>query len=428
MSDKSVEAAIGKPKASKRRFGCWSILLIVVVLVVGGSIAASMLYEPPPTPWKTAEIERGDLQVTVTATGNLEPTNQVQVGAETSGTIEAVFVDFNDPVTVGQVLAKLDTEQQEAQVLQAEASLEQAQARVAQAEATATERRARQQRVAQLRRTRNASQQDLDIANAELKRAEADIRSAKAQVRVAEALLKLERSRLSKSEIKSPIDGIVLERLVETGQTVAASFQTPHLFTLAETLTQMDLVVDVDEADIGTVTTGLPAVFRVDAYPERQFEAEITQVRNAPKLEQGVVSYEALLSVQNPELLLKPGMTASAVITVDEVEDVLIVPSSALRFTPPRARSPGVRVEDGKRFGYVWRLGSDGKPLSVEVQLGRTDGRKTEIITDRLSAGDTLLVGIFTQAELRQQREAEARQSGDTDESAGGDTGDQSGG
>ncbi|HSO19774.1 MAG TPA: efflux RND transporter periplasmic adaptor subunit, partial [Desulfosarcina sp.] len=281
----------------------------------------------------TQPAAMGDLTVTVTATGNLEPINQVDVGSELSGIVRTVEVDYNDPVTEGQVLARLDTSKLEALVLQSKASLDAAKGKLLQVQATIRETRLKQDQLKKLGKMtdrRAVSQLDLDVANAALARALADEISAKAEVDRAKAILDANETDLSKAVIRSPINGIVLTRSVEPGQTVAASLQAPVLFTLAEDLTQMALHVDVDEADVGQVAAGQNAVFTVDAYPNRTFPARITQVRFGPKAVEGVVTYETLLNVENQDLSLRPGMTATAEIVVQKIENALLVPNAAL--------------------------------------------------------------------------------------------------
>ena len=255
-------------------------------------------------------MAHGSLTVTVTATGNLEPTNQVDVGSEVSGLVEAVFVDDNDRVTVNQVLARLDISKLEDAVVNNRAALASAEARVLQATASVTEARAnltRLQRVAELSGGKVPSQAELETAEASLARAEADEASARATVEQARASLSSAETSLAKASIRSPINGVVLARQVEPGQTVAASFQAPVLFTLAEDLSSMELEVDVDEADVGQVRAGQKAVFTVDAYPNRQFPATIVRVDFGSQVTDGVVSYATVLRVDNDDLRLRPG-------------------------------------------------------------------------------------------------------------------------
>lgn len=369
------------------------------------------------TQYKTQEVERGDLCITVTATGNIEPTNQVDVGTEVSGTVEVVKVDYNDQVKVGQVLARLDTSKLKAQVLQSKAALESARSKVMQAQATVKEMRsqyARLQRARELSNNRVPSRHDLDAAEAALERAQADEADAKAQVSEARASLEANETDLSKAVIYSPINGIVLVRSVEPGQTVAASLQAPVLFTLAEDLVHMELHVDVDEADVGKVKEGQEATFTVDAYPDRTFPARITQVRYGSQTVDGVVTYKTVLNVDNSDLSLRPGMTATADIMVRKVAHATLVPNAALRFAPPMkekktsSRDSGIlgklfprphrtaskqrdEATADKKQQLVWTLRA-GQLVAIPITTGSTDGTMTEVIDGDVEPGMTLVV------------------------------------
>ena len=414
-----IDQTGARRKRLKRWLG-WSALVLITVIAV---IVFSMGNSADTVRYKTKEVERGDLTITVTATGNLEPTNKVDVGTEVSGTIKTVEADYNDRVKVGQVLARLDTSKLEAQVLQARGALESARAKVIKAKARVKETEAelaRLQRVLKLSGGKVPSQSDLDAAVAAFQTAQAEEAVAKAAVSEAQASLKLHETNLSKAVILSPINGIVLVRNVEPGQTVAASWQTPVLFTLAEDLKKMELRVDVDEADVGQVRAGQNAVFTVDAYPDRTFEARVTEVRFASKTVEGVVTYETLLAVDNSDLSLRPGMTATADITVKHVEDALLVPNAALRFTPaehsPKLAkkrrgllgallpSPPRRLKQAKqkkspgnkRQKRVWRL-LDGELAPITITVGATDGRRTEVVAGDIEQGVRLVVGTVKQ-------------------------------
>ncbi|MCJ7830403.1 MAG: efflux RND transporter periplasmic adaptor subunit, partial [Desulfobacterales bacterium] len=356
---------------------------------------------------------------TVSATGTLQPTNQVAVGSELSGIIRAVEVDYNNTVKVGQPLARLDTSKLEAQVLQAKATLETAQAKVLQARATVREASSnleRLKKVRELSKNKVGSQYDLDAAEAALERARAEEAGAKAAVAQAKAALQISQTDLSKAVIRSPINGIVLTRSVDPGQTVASSLQAPVLFTLAEDLTRMELQVDVDEADVGQVQEGQEATFTVDAYPDRTFQARITQVRYGARTVDGVVTYQTVLKVDNSGLLLRPGMTATADITVKKIENTVLVPNAALRFTPPakargtaagrggvmrmlmprppRPQASGNRSEQAngkaKRL-RVWAL-RDGQLVAVPIAIGATDGTMTQVTDGAVEPGMALVV------------------------------------
>jgi HlyD family secretion protein len=393
----------------------------VLAALVAVTLAAVLFFRGggSDTRYITQEVTKGDLIVTVTATGNLEPRNQVDIGSELSGTIRTVLVDVNDSVKAGQVLAVLDTSRLEAQVLQAESSLASAKARVLQAEAGLQEARANHARLLKVRElsdNRLPSQQDLDVSQAALARAEAELAAAKAAASQAQANLEAVRTDLGKAEIRSPINGVVLVRSVEPGQTVAASLQAPVLFTLAEDLRHMELHVAVDEADVGAVEVGQEATFTVDAFPDRRFSARITQVHFASSNMQsssssggsvgggssatatGVVTYETVLEVDNQELLLRPGMTATAEIVTTNISDALLVPNAALRFTPPskvenagsrnplnalmprfRRRGNNQQTNERRGIGQVWIL-EDGEPALVLFRPGATDGRMTQVL------------------------------------------------
>ena len=412
-----VATALGLAPRPRRHWARYGLLALVLLALAG---AASLWLgngggEVPR--YKTATVERGDLIVKVTATGQLQPVTQVDVGTEVSGTIDEVLVDFNDRVRRDQVLARLDPDTFQAKQRQSAAALTLALASVKEAEATATETAHKLRRIQDLIAKRLSSQEELDTASAAARRAEAALAVAKAKVEQAQAQLDADSRTLVKSEIRSPIDGTVLKRQVEPGQTVAASLQTPVLFTLAEDLSQMELNVAVDEADVGQVAEGLKAEFTVDAYPNRRFPATITQVRYAPETINGVVTYAALLSLNNEDLSLRPGMTATAEIISRELLDVVLVPNAALRFTPPATKNPSSKEEGQGLVGMllprrpptsrttqakdlkavkssrVWVL-QEGTPTAIEVQAGATDGTLTEILGGSLTPGTEVLVDL----------------------------------
>jgi HlyD family secretion protein len=403
--------------------GKWLKRSLVIALLVIVGVTAVVFWRTSnksnTTQFKTQEVQRGDLTIIVTATGTLQPTNKVDVGSELSGIIKSVEVDYNDRVKVGQVLAKLDTSKLEAQVTQSKAALESAKAKVLQAQATVSETRsklAQFQRVRELSNNKVPSQSELDTAEAAFERAKADEASAKAAVSQAQATLEANETDLSKSVIRSPINGIVLARSIEPGQTVAASFQAPVLFTLAEDLTKMELHVNVDEADIGKVREGQKATFSVAGYPNRTFEARITQARYGSTTTSGVVTYETVLKVNNSDLSLRPGMTATADITVKKVENAVLIPSAALRFTPPvqeeKKPSTGLvgsllprppssaskqreDISTNKKQQRVWTL-KDGQLSAIPVMVGSTDGGMTEVVTGDVKPGMALVVDTIS--------------------------------
>lgn len=372
--------------------------------------------------YKTQPTERGDLTVIVSATGTLEPTNQVNVGIEVSGTIRTVAVDYNDTVKAGQVLARLDTTKLEDQLLQSKAALQAARAGLQQTRATlknAASNLARLRHAHELSGGRVPSQQDLDAAEAALAKARADVASAQANIEQKAAIVNANQTDLGKAVVRSPINGIVLVRAVDPGQTVAASFQTPTLFTLAEDLTQMELHVDVDEADVGKVQQGQTASFTVDAYPDRNFPSQVTQVRFGAQAVAGVVTYETVMTVDNASLLLRPGMTATANIVVHTISDALLIPNAALRFAPseaqqtannhggsllsqlmprpPRSAKKGRRNEAAGKEAQarVWTL-RDGQLQPVDIRIGATDGIKTVMTAGTIEPGTPLVVDQVT--------------------------------
>lgn len=413
-SPEALAAHIGlDPPPSRRRAWYWLVGLGLVALAGAAGFLLQDPTEESPR-FKTATVERGDLTVKVTATGQLQPVTQVDVGTEVSGTIDQVTVDFNDRVTQGQVLARLDPDTFQAKQRQSQAALLLAQASVTEAQVTVTETANKLRRTRDLIAKRLSSPEELDTATAAAGRAEAALAVAQAKVEQAQAQLDADNRTLEKSEIRSPIDGTVLKRQVEPGQTVAASLQTPVLFTLAEDLTQMELNVAVDEADVGQIKAGLTAEFTVDAYPNRRFPATITQVRYAPETINGVVTYAALLSLDNRDLSLRPGMTATAEIIAREVKEAVLVPNGALRFTPPApkaakedsrglvgmllpSRPRSSRRNEGKdatgKGAQVWIL-KEGVPTAVPVTSGATDGTLTEILDGNLAPGTEVLVDL----------------------------------
>jgi HlyD family secretion protein len=365
-----------------RRFTRRQIALAAGGAVVVIVLAWMLLGGGPKQQYVTGEITRGPLSVTVSATGTLAPRDQVDVGSEVSGRIDELYADYNDHVKKGQKLAKINTDQ-----LMAE--LDQARATLAQAQATLKQDRLTIDRYRKLRRSDAVSPQEYDNGIGDYGRAKAGVALAAAQARADETLL-------TKATIFAPIDGVVLDRKVSRGQTVVAAMTTPVLYTLASDLSQMELDVDIDEADVGAVRAGQAASFTVDAYPNKEFAATLIQVRNAPQTVQGVVTYKGILLVQNRELLLKPGMTATATIMAKKLGDALEVPNAALRFIAPediskKAPPPPAAANQGR----VWT--EDGKTLKPhDLKLGLTDGRHTQILSGDLKAGDQVVTDIKT--------------------------------
>ncbi|PTX96501.1 efflux RND transporter periplasmic adaptor subunit [Opitutus sp. ER46] len=396
--------------------------LVLIGLVVWSALAQKARAQNQPAPFATEPLARDSIALTITATGNLEPTNEVTVGSELSGTTLEVYVDTNDHVTKGQPLARLDTSKLTQQTEVSRATLRSAEASVAQAKATLQETQATLARAKELRRLSNGklpSQADYDAAIAAADRAQAALLTAEAAVAQAQAQVRANETDLGKAIIKSPIDGIVLTRAIEPGQTVAASFTAPELFVIAEQLEHMKLKVSVAEADIGRLKAGQKATFTVDAWPDRSYTATVLKVAYGSSVTNNVVTYETELEVDNADLSLRPGMTATADIRVAESTNVFVVPPAALRFdpatatatlqatapkksfvqslipTPPRPAAKvdrkGETAKSGAGNARVWVL-RDGQAQPVPVRLGLTDGRKTEISGAQLEPGLPIIV------------------------------------
>ena len=429
-SSKDLAAIVRGGASRPLRKGLLTIALLA--LAAGGYFYyhSKVAHENGAPEYLTETLKRGDISLVITASGNLAPTNQVIIGSELSGTAQEVYVDTNDSVKKGQPLAKLDTSKLNQQTERSRATLLAAIARVSQAEATLRESEAsyaRQEELHELSGGKTPSRATMETSLATVARSKADLESAKAAVAGAEAEVRSNERDLEKAVIRSPVDGVVLTRSIEVGQTVAASFTAPLLFTIAEDLKKMDLVVSVAEADIGRVAVGQSASFSVDAWPTRTYTASVKKVSFAaagtgaaanannsnPAASSGVVTYSTELEVANDDLSLRPGMTATVDISIVSKKDVLLVPNAALRFDPVAAAQVGKTTETkrtlvqslspggGRRWGrggtpppktdhesggpHFWTL-RDGKPVEVSVKLGITDGRFTEILEDE--AGD----------------------------------------
>jgi HlyD family secretion protein len=407
-----LETQSGGPFWRRKRWlaGAMVLASAAVVLLVGLRSG-----DRSPGPHHTTEpVTMGKLVVKVSATGNLQPTNKVEVSSELSGIVTEVLVEENDRVRKGQVLTQLDLSKLKDAVTKSRATLEAADAQVLQAQATVEEARAqlaRFKQVAELSGGKVPSKSEMATAEANLRRAEANEASARASVTQARANLRSDETSLGKASIRSPIDGVVLTRKVEPGQTVAAALQAPVLFTLAEDLAKMKLQVDVDEADVGQVLVGQAATFTVDAWPGRKYAGVITRVGYGSQTKDNVVSYPTVLAVNNDDLTLRPGMTGTADIVTVTRENVLLVPNAALRFTPAVVGAPAAGpsggivgklmprppsqppklpapVADGRSRVWVLR---DGQVAPIEIQSGATNGQMTEVLGGALSAGTQVI-------------------------------------
>jgi HlyD family secretion protein len=360
---------------------------LLLVLFAAGYAYWTRAAEQSDESFLTELVDRGEIAAIVTATGTVNPVTTVQVGTYVSGPIRAIDVDFNSPVRKGQRVAQIDPAPFQVKVLRAEANLATARARVEKARADAALKKLTLERSEQLRKRNLSAQEELDTARSNYDQAVAQVTLEEAGVKQAEAELAEARINLGYTDITSPVDGIVVARNVDVGQTVAASFQTPTLFLIAEDLTKMQVNANVSESDIGTVRDGQTASFTVDAYREREFTGSVVQVRNAPITVQNVVTYDVVIAVDNPSLELKPGMTATVTITTDRRQDVLRLPLRALRFRPePAAPSRGGDTP------AVWLLDGRAALRQVEVETGLRDEQHVEVLSGALREGDRVVV------------------------------------
>ena len=392
-------------------------ILIIAVLAVGLAIGGYVFFNgerKAPVRYRSASVERGPVISLVTATGTINPVVSVQVGTQVSGMIKSLHADFNSVVKAGDIVAVIDPEPLRARRDQAASNLDMSKANVARARTDLAQRKRELDRVKSLVAQEFVSQSDVDVATTNFQAAEAQMNVAGAQVKQAEAALNAVELELKYTIIRSPVNGIVVARNVEVGQTIAASFATPNLFLIALDLTKMQVDTNVSESDIGGITEGKEATFTVDAYPGHQFSGTIRQVRLAPINVQNVVTYNVVVNVDNQDLRLKPGMTANVSIVVAQRDAVLKVPNAALRFTPPSTPGQADRTvpgghatkekgaEQAARAGKgsiastrtVWKLGPTGELEPIRVQTGISDGAVTEILLEELPEGTTVVVGI----------------------------------
>jgi HlyD family secretion protein len=410
-----------------KRIGSW--IVGVLVLAAAGYAVYHYQFAKPESPlqYETAKVDRGSIVARVTATGTLSALVTVQVGSQVSGRIQKLFVDFNSPVKKGEVIAKIDPALFEAAYEQAKANYLAAKSNLEKSKVQAVDAKRQYDRSKQLRERKLIAQADLDTAQTTYEAAQAQVGASQGSVEQAQASLHQAEVNLAYTTIVSPINGVVISRNVDVGQTVAASLQAPTLFLIAEDLRKMQVDTSVAEADIGRLAAGMPAMFTVDAYPSERFQGKVREVRNAPQTVQNVVTYDAVIDIDNPELKLKPGMTANVTFVYAERHDVLRVRNAALRFRPPQellsnlgigtggALGNGTAREGGTRTGgprggtgqtlqkpatpanpderTVWVL-RNGKPVQVTIRTGITDGSFTEVLGGGLTAGDLLITDV----------------------------------
>ena len=414
-----------------------TIVILFVLILAGGFLFSGWIGQKGSNQkFRTVKVERGEISSIVTATGTINPVVTVLVGSQVSGTIKALYADFNSRVKEGEVIAQIDPAIFEAQVEQAkanvatalanlsnaQANLQNIQANLVKAEVAVSDAKRTLDRNIQLMKMNAIAQASLDTTQAnydsavaqreatkaQLEVAKSQIESAKAQVDHSKAALKLAETNLRYTTIRSPVNGTVISRNVDVGQTVAASLQAPTLFTIAKDLTQMQVDTNFSEADIGRIEKEQEATFNVDAYPERTFRGRVSEIRNAPLTVQNVVTYDVVIQVNNKDLKLKPGMTANVSIVVAHREGILKIPNAALRFRPEFAKTEGTgekrretsqstgqrlvkREEEGKP-GRVWVLSPGGKPVPMSIALGITNGTFSEVLAGDVEEGKELIV------------------------------------
>lgn len=375
------------------RKGNWKkfIYLLVAIAISGGIFLSVLDGSSDVKSYKTHFVQAGNFSMNVAASGTLQPRNKVIVGCEISGTIDKIYKDYNDKVAKGELLVRLRTDELQARVHQLRAALESARARVQKSRVDLKDKKNECMRMSRLRSKNAVSQKKLDSAVTGRDMAMAHLSESKALVRQAEATLMEAEANLKKTSITSPINGLVLTRHVEAGQAVSSGMNTPQLYTLATNLQDMRLELNIDEADVGKIKPGQKAVFSVDAYAGRKFYAEFIKLRYAPQRVQGVVTYVGIFSVNNTDLSLRPGMTASAKIEIKKIQNKLVIPNAALRFVPVGYES--VLPDHNSNTADIWIL-RNGRPDKLEINKGDSNGRFTEIIGGNLRAGDEVVLSV----------------------------------
>jgi HlyD family secretion protein len=398
--------------------------LVVIGLLLVIALAGGLYFfkkKPAQAEYKTLKIERGAITSTVAATGTINAVVTVQVGTQVSGTLAKLYVDYNSPVKKGQAIAQIDPALFNAQLEQSRGNYLNAEANVGKARVTVADTKRTLERNKRLLEQGIVAQSDLDAAQTAYDAALAGLKGAEASIIQTRGSLSQAETNLKYATIRSPVDGIIVSKNVDVGQTVAASFQTPTLFTIAQDLTKMQIETSVDESDISKLKTGQIASFTVDAYPDRPFTGTVMQIRNAPVVTQNVVTYVVVIGVNNKELLLKPGMTANVSVQITKKEDVLKIPSAALRFKPKggnatskgdavknqenmkgaaSGKAGGMKGEAGKgpagtrkeRTMKVYLLGEDRKPKPVQVKTGIADDKFVELVEGELKENDEVIV------------------------------------
>jgi HlyD family secretion protein len=387
--------------------------IVIIVVLVASAVGVYLFLAPagnenPAPKYVTVPVERGALTAEVNCTGTLKPLVEVLVGSQVSGTIKELHADFETQVKKGELIALIDPAMFGAKVAQAEADVEAAKASLAKSAVTLTDELRNLKRQTQLLARNSISQSEFDTAQTKADAARAQETVDRARVIQAKAKLQEAKLQLDYTRIIAPVNGVVTSRSVDAGQTVAASFQAPVLFKIAEDLTRMQVNANVDEADIGRVTVGQKAVFTVPAFPDLTFAAAVTQIRNEPQIEQNVVTYNVVLDVDNKGLKLRPGMTANVRILLSRLDDVLMLPDQAFRFVPSLKSSNGrpapepPALKAGER--RVWKLDGNGRITPAIVRAGVTGTEKVQVLSDKLKAGDRVVVAVKSTGKKARRR------------------------
>jgi HlyD family secretion protein len=375
------------------------ILLILLVIGAGAYWGFRTYQDKKQTPrFKTEAVTQGAITSQVIATGTVNPVTLVQVGSQVSGAILKLSADFNSVVRKGQTIAQIDPALFQAKVDQTQADLKNARATLEKEKTSLADNLRTLNRYKSLFKDNLVSQNDLDQAQVKHDLSIALVKTAQAQIETAQANLSSAKTNLDYTTIRSPVNGTVVNRNVDVGQTVAASLQAPTLFTIAQDLTNMQVDTNVDEADIGRLKVGQTATFTVDSYPGEPFSAKVSQIRNAPTTVQNVVTYDVVLGVKNPDLKLKPGMTANVSIIIKQKDEVFKIPNAALRFKMPVPPSKNKTIEELKKkwkgWSMLWILDPEKKPKPTFIQPGISDGKYTEIARGRLKEGDLVITDL----------------------------------
>jgi HlyD family secretion protein len=389
----------------KKRLFIGTGILLIIAIVAFYSLKGSN----KESKYETIEVDRGDIVEKITATGAINPVITVRVGSQVSGRITMIYADFNSQVKKGQAIAQLETDLYQAKVKQADANFNLSQAQTREARVLLLDAENNLRRIKNLSKGLVASERDLEVAETNYEAAKAALSAAQARKEQSRAHLNSTKVDLEYTTIYSPVDGIVISRNCDVGQTVVSTFQTPDLFLIAQDLTKMQVEAYVDEADIGKIQAGQEVLFTVDAFPERTFSGKVSQVRFAPKQEQNVVTYATIIEVANPDLVLRPGMTATVSIIANEKKDVLRIPNIALRFKADPAdkylyyydeekdKDSGDEEELLNLQQSLWIINDSGQVKRIPIKAGISDGRYTEVLNGSIDKGEKVIVAYLSQ-------------------------------